>query len=259
VDLYDRVRDALPVNPPYAGVVAEAYDVWLPPDRDYGDVDVYRRAVEQGNGPALELGCGNGRLLLRYVAAGLEVEGVDASRDMLNVCADHARARGLHVTLHHADWTDLALGRRYATLYNPAGSLALVVDDDAVDAALQCWRAHLAPSGRLYVSMGTPPPSDNDAQYEWRIRRSGTRPSDGRTFMVHEALRTDLDAQVQHVLNKHELWDANGELEQTFIRRHALRWWTQEQLEDLFRAHDFHDVASHGSADSFVTVGRAGS
>jgi hypothetical protein len=57
----DRVRDTLPVNPPYEGLVAEAYDCWLPPDRDYSDRTVFREAIERGGGPALELGCGNGR------------------------------------------------------------------------------------------------------------------------------------------------------------------------------------------------------
>ena len=32
MDVDDRVRDALPVNAPYDGPVAQAYDCWLPPD-----------------------------------------------------------------------------------------------------------------------------------------------------------------------------------------------------------------------------------
>ena len=63
MDLEDRVRDALPVNEPYDDLVAQAYDTWLPHDAEYGDADYYRSAIERGGGPALELGCGNGRLL----------------------------------------------------------------------------------------------------------------------------------------------------------------------------------------------------
>jgi len=37
-------------------------------------------------GAALELGCGTVRLLLRFVAADLDVEGVDSSSDMLALC-----------------------------------------------------------------------------------------------------------------------------------------------------------------------------
>src|SRR5262249_37806274 len=131
MDIDDLVRDALPLNGQYASFVAEAYDVWLPPSGNYSDRDVYRRAIESGSGTAVELGCGNGRLLVPYVCSGLEVEGVDASQAMLDICAAHAREAGVHVTLHHCDWTALALDRKYATIYNPAGSFSLLRSDEA--------------------------------------------------------------------------------------------------------------------------------
>src|SRR5437660_6045471 len=115
MDFDDLVRDALPVNAPYAGDGAEAYDVWLPPSGNYYDRAVYRRAIESGSGTALELGCGNGRLLVPYCRDGLDVEGVHSSRDMLDLCAAHARDEGLEVVLHHCDWAALDLGRTYAT------------------------------------------------------------------------------------------------------------------------------------------------
>src|SRR5512132_1859813 len=129
MDLDDLVRDSLPVNQPYDGLVAQAYDVWLPPDGRYADRDLYRDLVREGDGPALELGCGNGRLLVGYLADGLDVEGVDSSADMLAICRGHAAAAGHEVTLHLADWRSLALGKTYATLYNPASSFSLLDDD----------------------------------------------------------------------------------------------------------------------------------
>src|SRR5262249_318182 len=121
MDVGNRVRDDLPVNQPYDGLLAEAYDCWLPPAPASQDRYFYRDPIEGGGGRALELGCGNGRLLVGYRVAGLDVEGVDSSYDMLTICSEHARAAGVDVTLHLADWTTLALPRRYATIYNPAG------------------------------------------------------------------------------------------------------------------------------------------
>src|SRR5689334_4030606 len=37
MDVTELVRDSLPVNPPYEGVVAEAYDEWLPPSTAHPD------------------------------------------------------------------------------------------------------------------------------------------------------------------------------------------------------------------------------
>ncbi len=43
----------------------------------------YQAAIERSGQPALDLGCGAGRLLLPLLAAGLDVDGVDLSPDML--------------------------------------------------------------------------------------------------------------------------------------------------------------------------------
>src|SRR4051795_1843603 len=164
--LFELVHDTLPVNAPYDGLAAEAYDVWLPPSGDDPDVPIYRRFIERGGGPALELGCGNGRLLVGYAREGFDVEGVDASADMLEICAAHGRAAGPDLALHHADWVTLDLGRTYATIYNPAGSFALITGDEDVRAALEAWREHLSPGGRLVIAMGVAT-ADAGAQFEW--------------------------------------------------------------------------------------------
>jgi SAM-dependent methyltransferase len=248
MDVDDRVRDTLPVNEPYDDLVAQAYDCWLPPDGEYSDAAHYRSAIELGKGPALELGCGNGRLLLRYVEAGLDVEGMDSSADMLAICERHAAEMGITVTLHQADWTTFDFPKRYATIYNPAGSFSLISDDEEARRALTTWMHHLAPGGRLVVAMGVPR-ADFDANWEWHVRRSATRDSDGVTFMVHEALRCDVDAQLTHTLHRHEQWDRNGRLITTFMRRHRLRWWTGEQMELLLAEAGAAQVPRFGSDD----------
>jgi SAM-dependent methyltransferase len=256
VDVWDRIRDDIPANRAYAGHVAEAYDTWMPWDAPYQDAGYFRRAIEAGSGPALELACGTGRLLVRYVAAGLEVDGVDSAQDMLAICARNAATAGVDVTLHHADVTTLDLDRRYATIYNPAGSFMLHDDVSVARAALVRWNEHLLPGGRLCIMMSVPR-TGLDAQYEWRVRRSATRPSDGVTFVAHEAKSYDLDAQIETILNRHELYDPEGALVHTFLRRSRLRWWEQPELEAALRDAGLVDVHSDGTDDAFVTVGAA--
>jgi SAM-dependent methyltransferase len=255
VELNELVKDTIPINEPYDGLVAEAYDVWLPPDPSWDELRYYRHALAEG--PALELGCGNGRLLLGYVAEGFDVDGVDSSADMLAICRAHADERGLEVALHEADWITLDLGRRYQTLYNPAGSFALIHELDAAHAALSAWRTHLEPGGRLMLSMGAMPEKDRNANWEWRIRRTGTRKTDGVTFMAHEALHADSDGQIQDTLQRYDVWEPDGSLRTSFVRRSRLRWWTQEQLEAALRDTGYVDVASGGTEAAFMTVGRA--
>jgi len=257
MDFGDRVRDSLPVNLPYDGLLAEAYDCWLPPGREYPDRAFYRDLIAQGHGPALELGCGSGRLLVGYRTEGLDVEGVDSSYDMLTICRGHAREAGVELTLHLADWTSLALERRYATIYNPAGSFALIHRAGDARRAVSAWLAHLAPGGRLVVDGGVPR-RDFDAEWQWRVRRSATRERDGVTFMVDEAVHCDLDEQLQHVINRHEVWDADGLLVTTFLRRFCLRWWTRNQLESLLRECGATDVGFVGTDHEYVAISSIG-
>jgi hypothetical protein len=175
---------------------------------------------------------------------------------MLAICAAHARDAGISPTLHHADWLTLALERKYHTIYNPSGSFALIVDVDDARAALVTWREHLVPGGQLIVSSGVPG-SDFDAEYEWRVRRSATRASDGVTFIVHEAVKIDADAQLHHDLNRHEVWDRDGQLVTTFMRRHTLRWWTREQFTEMLEECGYADVRTYGQDDGFFAVGHA--
>src|SRR5439155_1181079 len=52
------------------------------------DVRFYRLLGQQFGGPILELGCGTGRLLVPLARDGLEVVGIDHSREMLDRCRE---------------------------------------------------------------------------------------------------------------------------------------------------------------------------
>ena len=81
----------------YTGLVAELY---RPLRSAISDPEPYARFIERYGEPALELGCGDGDPMLDLVARGLDVEGLDASPDMLDRCRHRARAAGVAVTLH---------------------------------------------------------------------------------------------------------------------------------------------------------------
>ncbi|MCB1647304.1 MAG: class I SAM-dependent methyltransferase, partial [Pseudomonadales bacterium] len=71
----------------YSGLIAELYE---PLAGGIGSSDRFIRFVRKGGEPALEVGCGTGLPMLDLLAAGLEVEGLDASADMLSQCRSRA-------------------------------------------------------------------------------------------------------------------------------------------------------------------------
>lgn len=120
---------------------------------DGPEIDFFRRYVEAGQ-PALDVACGTGRLLVPYVADGLDVDGVDVSADMIGHCRDALTAAGVEpidrVGLHVQPTCELRLDRRYATVFMCGGfGVGTVGDQDAV--GLERIRAHLQPGGTFVM------------------------------------------------------------------------------------------------------------
>jgi SAM-dependent methyltransferase len=88
---------------------------WAEFNREGPEIESYRPFVEVGQ-PALDAGCGTGRLLLPYLRDGLDVDGCDVSPDMLAECRRLASAEGLEPTLHTQALHELDLPRRYRTI-----------------------------------------------------------------------------------------------------------------------------------------------
>ena len=137
----------------YTGLVAELYRD-LRGERP--DTTMVERFVRRYGEPALDLGCGDGDPMLTLLAAGLEVEGVDASADMLARCAAHAAAMGMGVVVHHARFESMALGRTYRSIYAATSNWNLLPTDDHLRAAFMALRAHLHPEGAALLTFFVP-------------------------------------------------------------------------------------------------------
>ena len=93
--------------------------------RDWGEFETdsgverlyFKDLIEASGQPALDLGCGSGRLLLPCLQAGLDVDGCDYSQDMLAQCQARAERLGLSPALYAQAMHALDLPRRYRTIY----------------------------------------------------------------------------------------------------------------------------------------------
>src|SRR5918995_1503394 len=79
----------------------------------------------------------------------------------------------------------------------------------------------------------------------WRLRRTGTT-ADGRTIVVHEAVHHDAGTHLQVAYNRVEAYDADGHLQDTWLRRQHLRLWPRPDAEALFTEAGLTDVHSTG-------------
>jgi SAM-dependent methyltransferase len=133
------------------GLVAE----WWALFNTTGDeIDYFRRFVEAGL-PALDAGCGAGRLLVPWLADGLDVDGCDASADMVARCRARARAHGLEPALFVQPLHELDPPRRYRTIV-ACGVFGLGSTRAQDEEALRRLHAALEPGGTLALDIEVP-------------------------------------------------------------------------------------------------------
>ena len=118
------------------------------------EVEYFRRFVEAGQ-PALDLGCGTGRLLLPWLRAGLDADGCDVSADMIGLCREAAAREGLAANLYVQPMHELDLPRRYRTIV-VCGALGLGGSREHTAEALRRIHDQLEPGGTFAVDNEVP-------------------------------------------------------------------------------------------------------
>lgn len=70
----------------YDGLVAESWDALRGDTSAWADRTFYLELIQDRGEPVLDVGCGTGRLILDFLAQGIDIDGVDNSPEMLAIC-----------------------------------------------------------------------------------------------------------------------------------------------------------------------------
>jgi ubiquinone/menaquinone biosynthesis C-methylase UbiE len=132
----------------YSGLIAESWDLLRGDTSRWADRPFYRDAILRSGQPALDVGCGTGRLLLDYLTEGIDVDGVDNSPEMLAISRRKAQELGLQPVLYQQAMEALELPRAYRTILVPSSSFQLVTGAEAAVEAMRRFLRHLVPGGR---------------------------------------------------------------------------------------------------------------
>ena len=231
-----------------------AAQIWDPSggDSEQPDQAFIQTLLESNPGPALDVGCGTGRLLLRYLAAGLEVDGVDTSADMLAICRQKAEARGLNPTLVQQAMQDLHLPRKYRVIYIPCGTFCLIIDRDDAMEALHRMYEHLEPGGLLVFNLFWPykesEPLSEAEKVEggiWTPMWTNTLPDGREVVQSFKRLRVDRAEQVMNAHRRYQLMQ-DGQLVHEEIFAADERWYYKHEVVLMLEKAGFGDVQVTG-------------
>lgn len=223
----------------YGPLCTEVYVLDKPPGA-LGDIGYYRERLA-GAGPALEAGCGSGRLLVPMREAGLDWRGFDRSSSMLAACRAALDARGLNADLSQMSFADFTYPERFAGIVCPVGTFTLIDDFDAGLAALRRFHAHMSPGGRVFIDVGS--------LGQLAARHDGVRtwedPAGDLLRLESRPLRVDYATQRLSYDLRYERW-RDGRLVAAELETMSVRAWGLRELDLALREAGFADVTVCG-------------
>jgi len=203
-------------------------DYWATVNLDAPELDLYRQYLRS---PILDAGCGAGRLLAKLRQEGFDIDGCDASADMIERCRERVPDAALWVsTLHQLDPP-----RRYAAIIC-VGVLGLGSTREQDVQALRQLHDALLPDGTLVLD-------NEETPFNWRVRDWG-QPSEGEIALRVRVDAVDEDDRSVHLTIRAESADGRRE-------EHALtmRQWYRHELVPLLREAGFSTVDVHSGSD----------
>jgi SAM-dependent methyltransferase len=152
----------------YGQRIADVYDDWHTEARP-GQVELLLELA--GNGPALELGIGTGRLALPLASRGLEVHGIDSSDAMVARLREKPGGESVAVTL--GDFRDFDVAKRFSLVFVVFNTLFTLPDQKAQLSCFSAVSRHLLPGGLFLVEAFVPDLSRFDQGQRVSVVRIG--------------------------------------------------------------------------------------
>jgi SAM-dependent methyltransferase len=145
-------------------------------DRSGIDAIVDFLAELAGDGPALELGVGTGRIALPLVERGVPVHGIELSNAM--VAQMRAKPRGDEVGVTIGDFSTATVDATFRVAYLVANTIMNLTTQAAQVACFRNVAAHLEPGGCFVIEVGVPdlqrlPPGETVRPFHFSETRWG--------------------------------------------------------------------------------------
>jgi SAM-dependent methyltransferase len=245
----------------YDGFIADYYDESPIVQGRTRDVAFYRDAVREFGDPALELGCGTGRITLALAAAGYRVTGLDISARMLERCTQKRAALPKEtrerIHLVQGDMTKFDLGEKYRVVIIPFRPLQHLLEVEQQMSCLAAVRKHLHAGRRFGERRGklvldvfqTDAERMHDAECQKEAVVSEYATPDGRKVRIAERIEAFHRAQQRNDVEMiFYVKDAGGK-EERLVFAWPLRYFFRYEVEHLLARCGFRVTAEYGDFD----------
>jgi SAM-dependent methyltransferase len=201
------------------GLMAERWAEFITEARE---APFFLQEIARHGQPVLDVACGAGRVLLPLLRAGIDIDGVDISTDMLHYCRSKATREGFKPNLYNQPMHAFEIPRRYKTIYicdsfDLAGSR-----EKDLETLRRCYQ-HLEDGGALLLNIQ----AEYTSPESWDLWLSEKRRSLPQPWP--EEGRHNIAADGSEHIARFRYMDINP-LEQSFMRQVRLEKWQSGKL-----------------------------
>lgn len=224
---------------------ASRYDV-VEGEYATGDfLDFYRRQIDRYGEPVLELACGSGRLTIPLAEAGIEITGVDISKEMLELARLKASRRGVELNVAREDIRRFNLARQFKFIFIPAQSLTHLHKREEIEDCFSCVRQHLTRDGRFLIELFNSSVKllARDSDHRYPVGEYDDPQGTGRV-RVSEEVTYDAATQINHIR-----WFFCGEGNQEKVLSFEMRNFFPQEIDALLWHNGFLIEHKYGSFD----------
>jgi hypothetical protein len=221
----------------YRKLCAEFYEIDKPHAPD-GALNFFLHYAEKANGPILEPMSGTGRFLIPLLERRFDIDGSDASPQMLLACRERCRSKGLTPVLYEQFLDRIELPRQYSLVIIPAGSFCLITGETQIKTSLNRIYALMLPGAKLVLEielMASRPKDTGRWGGRWVER------SDGAKILLSWLSRYDEAERVAHSIHRYELIK-DGQLLEMEYEDFNLRFYHPEEFQELLETAGFNEI-----------------
>jgi SAM-dependent methyltransferase len=230
--------------------MAASWDLLRGDTSGWEDRALYLAAIRESGEPALDVGCGTGRLLLDFLSQGIDIDGVDNSPEMLTICREKADRLGFQPRLYQQEMEELELPRRYRTIIVPSSSFQLLLHRPDAARAMGRFHDHLEPGGSLVMPFMTL--GGRRGERVGRGETQAVRPEDGALVRKRWSWRYDPATELEDTEDLYQvIVDGRIVAEERHVRSPATRSYTVAQARALYQDAGFEvDQILEGFTDA---------
>ncbi len=202
------------------------------------DIEPHVTLMRGAGGPALELACGTGRLLIPTLEAGVPCDGMDIAPSMVASLKQKLAAKGLKTNVIQGDMRDFSLPDRYSLIAIGFNSFLHNLTQADQLATLRCCRHHLVSGGRLVLTAFHP---SAEKLIEWTGPEKLVKdlPHDSGRVKLWDHADDDRVEQIRHMTRRIEFSDAAGAVTRREVVHFSLRYVYKPEMELLLRTAGF--------------------